>query len=315
MKNIFRSIIILFTAIILSLLYIPFCMAMNLQENNFQLLEVTKNGITAEVIATAESANGGPQIKLLKVDYPKSLNLQIKASLWVTKGSYKIELLDKGKPTLILTSRKGQSVNGSGSVNVDADGFIQYRVTAKKAGDIVLGFSLPPLVTAKAVATTIIQSDNTKTSPKSLSETVTAPPVTSTTASTSSPAAILPTNKHANFIRLFESGDSLLPYNQRTYSKEFSATQTRLINWELNLVHPAPGQRIEYDVEAICKRIDGSLIARKIEHAFIEADMQYPYTSGSIGNDIAGKYWQPGVYMIELYIGGEKITTDSFKVY
>lgn len=131
----------------------------------------------------------------------------------------------------------------------------------------------------------------------------------------SEPAKILPTSKHFISMRFFESGYNSLPYNERTYKKEFAAPDIRYINWELNLQHPAPGTRIEYDVEALWKNANASIFNRQSLHTHMAAAWRLPYTTYSLGNKAVGTAWQPGTYTVELYIGSEKIATETFKVY
>jgi len=59
----------------------------------------------------------------------------------VKKGSYKIELLETDKPSLTLASKDGKIVRGNGRLSVSASGAVQYRVTAKKAKNVVFNLS------------------------------------------------------------------------------------------------------------------------------------------------------------------------------
>jgi hypothetical protein len=47
----------------------------------------------------------------------------------------------------------------------------------------------------------------------------------------------------------------------------------------------------------------------------IEPEWKNPFVTGSWGNSDAGKFWQPGIYQVDIYIGGEKVAGGSFKVY
>ena len=130
-----------------------------------------------------------------------------------------------------------------------------------------------------------------------------------------SQAAAVPSGNHFKSLRFFESEFDPMPYPEREYKKEFAAASTRYINWELNLHHPKPGKKIEYDVEAIWLRSDGSIFHRQTLQAFMEPDWENPYCTSSVGNEIAGKTWLPDIYRVEIHIGSEKIADGTFKVY
>jgi hypothetical protein len=129
------------------------------------------------------------------------------------------------------------------------------------------------------------------------------------------PGQIIPASDQILSMRFFESGYGSRPQNQRIYLTEFLAADVRFINWELNLRHPAPGKRLEYDIEAAWRNADGSLLAKRINHVFIEPDWDTPSLTYSWGSAFAGKYWKPGTYSVDLYIGGNKIASAGFKVY
>jgi hypothetical protein len=134
------------------------------------------------------------------------------------------------------------------------------------------------------------------------------------TAQTSMFGKILPTSKQFVSLQFFESGAEAVPYEERKYSKQFTAQNVRFINWELNMQHPAPGNRIDYDIEAVWLRSDSSIYARQTLRTYMEADWESPFASYSWGNDVAGAVWQPDAYTVELYVGGVKIASGSFKV-
>lgn len=104
-------------------------------------------GKIAGLRISLKAANGGSKINILQLTYPGSTILTTTASLTAKKGFYKIELLEADKPTLTLSSQDGKTAKGDGWLSVNAGGAVQYRVTAKKAKDIVLNLSFSPLVT------------------------------------------------------------------------------------------------------------------------------------------------------------------------
>jgi hypothetical protein len=137
---------------------------------------------------------------------------------------------------------------------------------------------------------------------------------TKSTTQTSMFGKILPTSKQFVSLQFFESGAEAVPYDARKYSTQFTAKNVRFINWELNMQHPAPGNKIDYDIEAVWLRSDGSIYTRQTLRTYMEADWESPFASYSWGNDVAGAVWQPDAYTVELYVGGAKIASGSFKV-
>jgi hypothetical protein len=135
------------------------------------------------------------------------------------------------------------------------------------------------------------------------------------TTQTSMFGKIIPTSKQFVSLQFFESGADAVPYDARKYNTQFAAKNVRFINWELNTRHPAPGNRIDYDIEAVWIRSDGSLYARQTLRTYMNADWESPYASYSWGNDVAGAVWQPDTYTVDLYVGGAKIASGSFRVY
>jgi hypothetical protein len=129
-----------------------------------------------------------------------------------------------------------------------------------------------------------------------------------------SPSKYLPTTNDFQLLRFFESDPNALPLADRKYKSEFIAEETRFINWELNLTHPAPGKKVNYDIEAAWMRSDGTIITRQIQHALMQPDWEYPYSSYLWGSKEPGGFWQPGDYKVELSVGGKVIAGGGFKV-
>jgi hypothetical protein len=122
------------------------CFAETLKESGLKITPVVKDEKVTEIKVTVRAANGGPTINSLKVDQAESTTLMATVSLTAKSGLYKVELLDHGKPTLVLTAKGGQTLSGAGSVSVNEEGSMQYRVLARKAKNVVFDivFSRPP---------------------------------------------------------------------------------------------------------------------------------------------------------------------------
>jgi hypothetical protein len=144
--QLFSRTFILLQIIILSIVFSSTCSAAKYVEDGLQTIPFLTEGKITGVKIILKAAKGGSKINILQLNYPSSTVLITNASLTVKKGLYKIELLDMGKPSLTLSSQGGKTVTGDGRLTVNASGAAQYRVTAKKAKDIVLNLSFSPVV-------------------------------------------------------------------------------------------------------------------------------------------------------------------------
>lgn len=126
-------------------------------------------------------------------------------------------------------------------------------------------------------------------------------------------SGIVPTRKNFVSMRFFESGQASLPYSERQYQDEFSASGVRFINWELIVEHPSPGKEIKYKVEAFWKNRNGSVFNRQIVQTGMGPNWQLGYTTCSLGDNASGA-WLPGSYSVELRAGGRRIAEGYFKV-
>jgi len=114
-------------------------------------------------------------------------------------------------------------------------------------------------------------------------------------------------------VKFFESGLNIPDANKRVYLTRFASGLTRFINWELNFQMPALGRSLEYEVEAVWKKADGSVLARRNQKSYIEAAWTTPFTCHGWGNRVWG-FWQPGSYTVELFIDKKQAAKASFEV-
>ena len=114
-------------------------------------------------------------------------------------------------------------------------------------------------------------------------------------------------------VNFFESGQNIPDADERVYLTRFAAGLTRFINWELNFQMPALGRRLDYEVEAVWRKADGSVLVRQTQKSRIEPDWTTSYAAHGWGNRVWG-YWQPGKYAVELLIDKVRVARGEFEV-
>jgi serine/threonine protein kinase len=113
-------------------------------------------------------------------------------------------------------------------------------------------------------------------------------------------------------IKLFESGDPLIPLEQRKYGTTFYKSSTRYVYYELNLKHPAPGSKKYFTLEALWYK-DGVVVNRDTNQTYIEDTWTGSYHNDGYGNSSYGNL-SPGSYKVEVKYDGKLIASKEFEV-
>ncbi len=125
----------------------------------------------------------------------------------------------------------------------------------------------------------------------------------------------IPFERYVTSLKFFESGYDLIPYKQRIYQTRFEQEKTRYINWQLNLKHPRPGERIDCEINWVWKKSDGSVYTRETSKRYMDAKWGQPWISDSWGNREPGVAWKAGKYTLELFIDRRKIAEGAIEVH
>jgi hypothetical protein len=107
--------------------------------------------------------------------------------------------------------------------------------------------------------------------------------------------------------------DLTLQKSQRVYRTNFDHSTTRSIYWELDLRFPAPGRRIDFQVDAIWYNPDGSELRRQTLSAYVMPAWASSWHTLGYGW-AAGGHWTPGTYRVDLLFKGVRISTGSFQI-
>ncbi len=104
-----------------------------------------------------------------------------------------------------------------------------------------------------------------------------------------------------------------MPRDARVYRKTFPRQTTRYVGWELNLTYPPQDQRIDYEIEAVFYRSDGSVFARQTAEAYV--DEGWTTSSPSRGRGWSQPLqWKTGSYRVDLSVEGEVIASEEFEI-
>ena len=99
----------------------------------------------------------------------------------------------------------------------------------------------------------------------------------------------------------------------RAYTTSFDHATARSIFWELDLSYPAPGQKIEFTLDAIWYKPDGSELRHQTLPAFVMPTWNSSLHTLGFGWVDSG-HWPTGTYRVELLFKGVRLTSGSFQI-
>ena len=114
-------------------------------------------------------------------------------------------------------------------------------------------------------------------------------------------------------IRLFNSGEDPIASAQRNYSHNFGQANARVIYCELDLYHTRPGENKAFVMQAVYYDPDGVVYGDVVIEPVVEAGRIKSNWVLGYGWDDPGN-WDVGTYRVDVYVGEEKITSDSFEI-
>jgi len=120
-------------------------------------------------------------------------------------------------------------------------------------------------------------------------------------------------NAKVTELRFFESGYGVSNFAQRVYKRQFPSSSSRYINWELNLKHPKPNQRIDFEITAIYYRPDDSILRKQTKKSYIKQNWTSSYHVLGWGSKKPGT-WKVGTYRVDLFIKDQKVASGSFRI-
>jgi hypothetical protein len=115
-------------------------------------------------------------------------------------------------------------------------------------------------------------------------------------------------------VQFFEGPyDLTLEKSQRVYRYSFDRFTSRAIYWELDLTFPPPGRRIDFPVDAVWYRSDGSEMNRQTIPAFVLPQWGSSWHTLGSGQAEPG-HWTPGTYRVDFYFKNMRIASGAFQI-
>ena len=121
-------------------------------------------------------------------------------------------------------------------------------------------------------------------------------------------------NAQVTALRFFESGVNVLARESWIYADRFIQHGTRYINWELSLQNQPLDHRITFEIEAVWSTINGQIINKLKQDAYIDPGAISPYYYRGWGSENPGQAFAPGMYKVELFVEGNLIARAPFEV-
>jgi hypothetical protein len=97
------------------------------------------------------------------------------------------------------------------------------------------------------------------------------------------------------------------------YRFSFDQLSTRSVYWELDLSFPPPGRRIDFQVDAVWHKPDGSEMTRQTINAFVQADWGSSWHTLGYGYIEPG-HWIPGSYRVDFFYQNTRVVSGVFQI-
>ncbi len=111
----------------------------------------------------------------------------------------------------------------------------------------------------------------------------------------------------------FESASGMVGKSERSYSSDFVRGLVRCMNWEIDIRHPQHPSRQEFTIRSQLYSPDGGSLAQQELNTFVEPAWTSSYHANQWCREAAD--WVPGVYRLNLYVGGQEIASNSFTIH
>ena len=120
---------------------------------------------------------------------------------------------------------------------------------------------------------------------------------------------------HVAEMKFYERGHDSVPRDDRVYRNLFPRSTTRYVNGELFLTFPHPDRRIDFPIEVVFYRSDGSVLSRRTINAWVNQNWQrgFGYWGYGAGSSQPSQ-WKAGLYRVDLSVEGKLIASEEFEI-
>jgi len=122
-----------------------------------------------------------------------------------------------------------------------------------------------------------------------------------------------PIGAEITYFRFFESGQDLVPVDEREYKTRFPKETTRFIAWELNLEYPEKERDLIFDIVGIYY-LNGQRYLTRTWNKKIQRGWTDSWHVQSIGTATPGAF-EPGNYRLEMFVDEKWVVTGWFEVF
>ena len=114
-------------------------------------------------------------------------------------------------------------------------------------------------------------------------------------------------------LKFYEGGFGRIPVSERRYGTTFSKSSARTVWWELRLEHQSFSDPVHFGTAATYWNIHGTGQAHTKDSFTIPAGSRSSRHASGYGWKVPGN-WEPGLYRVDIFIGGKKAAHAHFTV-
>ena len=119
-------------------------------------------------------------------------------------------------------------------------------------------------------------------------------------------------------MRFYESaspGFKSVPRDDRLYRKVFFRSTTRYVNGELYVTFPVPDRQIDFNIDAVFYRSDGSVVDRRVAGGYVNEHWRRGSEYWVFGTGSSQpSQWKAGLYRVDLSVEGKLIASEEFEI-
>ena len=117
------------------------------------------------------------------------------------------------------------------------------------------------------------------------------------------------------FYESASTGYDAVSRDDRVYRTVFPRSTTRYVNGELHITFPTPDGRIDFNIDAVFYRSDGSVLTRRVAGGYVNEHWKRGSEYWVFGAGSAQpSQWKAGLYRVDLLVEGKLIASEEFEI-